>query len=130
MLAISVSKILPGSFAIAVRNKETGTIEHIAIVYRGWLLDGTGVKTERQFRNYWENDEVDGVGPIDIVPFNLNQSPGPEDLDPYRDRAKELEAFLRSKLAASPAKIPVRRGSSTSATTHRRHPISGLQGIR
>ncbi len=127
MLAITVSKILPGSFAIAVRNKRTGVIEHIATVYRGWILDGTGVKTERQFRNYWEKDEVDGVGPIDIVPFNLNQSPGPKDLDPYRDRAEELKSFLRSRLSNGRATT---RKSTSKTLSRTSKQVSGIQGIR
>lgn len=105
MLAIALKPLIPGSWAISVRRSDENQIEHVALTTKdGWVIDGTGVKTYKKWVDYWENDEVDGLGDVVVEPFDLKgegfSSSGEAwiDIDPYRDRASTLRQYVKSKL--------------------------------
>ena len=69
-LAQAIHNLYPETQLIAVKKKGKKQVEHVAAKWGPFVLDGTGVKSPARFKQYWSSDSVDGLGAIDIVPFN------------------------------------------------------------
>ena len=94
MLAAAVKPLCPGSHLIAVISADSMYMQHVALEWGGWYLDGTGVRTRESFLKYWRYDRCDGLGKgTEAVPFDPKLVPVDE-ARPFYKRATKLREFL------------------------------------
>jgi hypothetical protein len=122
-LAQAVKDVYPEARLIAVKQKGKNYVDHVAVKWGPFVLDGSGVKSMPRFKQYWSSDPVDGLGEIDVVPFDsqdvIHDSPP---CDPYKVKQ------IRSLILREPART-ARKVTGKTTTHHRSGPI-GLSGIR
>ena len=93
MLAAAVKPLCPGSHLIAVISADSMYMQHVALEWDGWYLDGTGVRTRESFLRYWRYDRVDGLGKgTEAIPFDPKLLD--EESRPFYKRAAKLREYL------------------------------------
>jgi hypothetical protein len=95
MLAQALHEILPHSTMIGVIPVGRGAtmIGHVATKYGDWIIDGSGVRTERGFKRNWELDE--GTE-IKVVPFTVKLAA--PDMPRWKAQSQQLREYLESRL--------------------------------